>query len=85
MIAPGVDEIERCAAKLDRTFAVYHLIGNDDVRSLQLGKPLFGTAVRDNGGALILEHFAAGSVVEVMVAVDKDLIGALVILRISSR
>src|SRR6478609_7226927 len=73
MIAACVNEIERRAAKLDRTFAVYHLIGNDEVRGLQLGKPLFGAAMRDDGRALVLEHFAAGSVVVVMVAVDQVL------------
>src|SRR6476646_9221990 len=73
MIAACVNEIERRAAKLDRTFAVYHLIGNDEVRGLQLGKPLFGAAMRDDGRALILEHFAAGSVVVVMMAIDQIL------------
>src|SRR4029078_6979179 len=73
MIAACVNEIERRAAKLDRTFAVYHLIGNDEVWGLQLGKPLFGAAMRDDGRALILEHFAAGSVVVVMMAIDQIL------------
>ena len=34
MIAPGIDQIERGAAKLDRTFAVHNFVGNDDIRDL---------------------------------------------------
>src|SRR5581483_967779 len=73
MIAPGVDQIERSAAELDRPLAVHDLIRNHHVRSLELHKALLGAAMGDHCSAGILEHLAAGNVVVVMVAVDQVL------------
>ena len=73
MIATREDEVEGRAPELDRALAVDDLIVNDDVGGLELREPLLGTAVRNHGGAGILEHLAAGDVIVVVVTIDQVL------------
>ena len=71
MISAGVDQFQRRAAQLDRALADHHFIGNQDVRGLERRQTLLGALVRDDPGAGILERFASGSVVIMVVAVDQ--------------
>ena len=65
-------QLERRAAELDRA-ALSPIVssGSTRVRIVQRLEALLGAAVRDEGGAGVLERLAAGDVIVVVVAVDQ--------------
>ena len=70
MIEAEVNQLERGSAEGDRSVVVNGLVGNHHVRILDLLEAFLGSLVRDERGAGVLEGFAAGDVVEMVVAVN---------------
>jgi len=73
MIAAGIYEVKRRSTELDRALTVDNLVGDNDIEAFELGQPFFSSAMRDDGRACILEYFATGDVVIVMMAVNQIL------------
>src|SRR5262244_4319352 len=65
-----MSELERCVAERDRPIIIHGLIRNYGVRILEPLEALLGVLVRDERGAGVLEGFAAGDMVIVVMTVN---------------
>ena len=66
-----IGQLQRGAAEGDHALVIHHFIGQRRERVLQYSEAFFRPFVRDDDGAGILERFAAGDVVVVVMAVNQ--------------